>query len=203
MPAGVLVAVEGDTDEPFAYRIVTQSGLTVDRVVVLHGHGNLDSRIERWCQASNRRPLLVLRDLEPTLGADCAPSLIQNLSGGGVRTNTTLIRIAERELESWLLADQAGVASYFHLRPNAIPVRPDLEADPKQTLVNLCRSSTSREVRRGMIPSPRSGRQVGPEYTGLLLRFAASGWDVRRAREASPSLDRAAAALERLATEVD
>ena len=196
MTTGVPVAVEGDTDEPFAHRVVVASGLQVDRVLVLNGHGNLDSRVARWCEASNRRPMLVLRDLDPSLGHDCAPALVRHLSGGGIRTSTTLVRIAQREIESWLLADRQAVSSYFHVRPGAVPATPDLEPDPKLTLVNLCRSSTSSRIRRGMVPSAEAGRQVGPEYTGLILGFATGGWDVQRARRASPGLDRAIAALE-------
>jgi hypothetical protein len=198
MSIGVLVAVEGETDEPYAQRVVIAAGLFVDRTIVLHGHGNLDNRVARWCQPSNRRPMLVVRDLDPTFSAGCAPAVIRRLSGNGPHSSTTIVRIAERELEAWLLADREGLATYFHLRAGDVPSTPDEESDPKRTLVNLCRKSSSSRVRRGMVPSSQSGREVGPEFTGLVLTFGSTVWDVQRARSASPSLDRAVVSLERL-----
>jgi hypothetical protein len=195
---GVLVAVEGDTDEPFARRIVEAAGLHIERVYVFHGHGNLDARIPRWCETSNRRPMMILRDLDPHLGINCAPGLVERLSGSGPRSSTTLVRIAEREIEAWLLADRGAVAEYFHVRPEAIPDSPDDQPDPKRTLVNLCRQSSSNRVRNGMVPGSKSGRRVGPEFTGLVLDFAGAHWDAQRARTASPSLNKAINALNEL-----
>ncbi len=200
MSIGVLVAVEGDTDQPFAQRVATAAGLSVDRTIVLHGHGNLDDRVAHWCRPSNQRPMFVLRDLDPGLGTDCAPALIRHLVGDGPRSTTTLVRIAERELEAWLLADREGVAAYFHVPRGAVPASPDGESDPKRTLVNLCRRSSSSRIRRGMVPDPAGQRKVGPEFTGLLLGFATTAWDIERARPASPSLNRAILSLERLAS---
>jgi hypothetical protein len=198
MSVGVLVAVEGDTDEPFAARLVKAAGLSVDRTIVLYGHGDLDSRVARWCHPSNHRPMLVLRDFNPNFGTPCPPALLTHLIGAGPHSVTTVVRIAERELEAWLLADREGVATYFHVPVQAIPTSPDGETDPKRTLVNLCRRSSSSRIRRGMVPDPRGGRQVGPEFTGLLLGFGGGTWSVERARQASPSLDRAVGAIERM-----
>lgn len=198
MIPGVIVAVEGDTDEPFARRIVEAAGLRLERVYVFHGHGNLDPRIPRWCEISNRRPMMILRDLDPHLDTNCAPALVERLSGNALRSSTTLVRIAEREVEAWLLSDRDAVAKYFHIHRQAIPGSPDAEPDPKQTLVNLCRKSSSGRVRNGMVPGPRSRRRVGPGFTGLVLDFAIAHWDAQRARTASPSLDRAINALQQL-----
>ena len=198
MTVGVLVAVEGVTDEPFAEHVVTAAGLSVDRTIVFNGRGNLDPRIARWCQPSNRRPILVVRDLDPHLGNDCPPALVAHLSGRPPRSATTLVRIAERELESWLLADREGVAHYFHLRGASIPASPDSDPNPKRTLVNLCRSSTSSAIRRGMVPDPRGRREVGPEFTGLVIGFGTTSWNIDRARSTSPSLARAILSLQRM-----
>ncbi len=199
MTLGVLVAVEGETDKPFAERIVIAAGLSVYKRIPFHGHGNLDKCMARWCQPSNRRAMLVVRDLDPNFGHDCPPALVEHLAGPGPRSATTLVRIAERELESWLMADREGVARYFRLRAASIPVLPDHEPNPKRTLVNLCRSSTSSSVRRGMVPDPQGGREVGREFTGLIIGFGSTMWDVERARSASPSLDRAISSLQGVA----
>lgn len=203
MSPGVLVAVEGVTDEPFASRVVNAAGLEVDRTIVFNGHGNLDPRIPKWCQPSNRRLMFVVRDLDPSFGHACPPGLVAQLTGPPPLSATTLVRIAERELESWLLADRDGAANYFHLRPGSIPHAPDTELNPKQTLVNLCRSSTSSAIRRGMVPDPRGGRSVGPEFTGLVIDFGSSSWSVERAKPSSPSLARALRSLETLQRHLD
>jgi hypothetical protein len=202
MTPTVLVAVEGDTDGPVATHLVRSAGLRVDRIVVMHGHGELDKRAPKWCQLSNRRPMLVLRDLDPLLGADCAPSLVAQLRGAAATSPTTIVRIAERELEAWLLADHTSISSFFSVPKSSIPRRPDDELDPKSALVRLCRSSASSRIRKGMIPSARSGRTVGPEFTGLILEYAASVWNIERARRRSPSLDRAVLAMHKLASEL-
>jgi hypothetical protein len=195
MSPGVLVAVEGVTDEPVASRVVETAGLSVDRAIVFNGHGNLDPRISKWCQPSNRRPIFVVRDLDPSLGNACPPGLVNQLTGPPPLSATTVVRIAEHELEAWLLADREGIARYFNLRSNAIPHAPDIEPSPKQALVNLCRSSTSSAIRRGMVPDPRGGRSVGPEFTGLVIDFGSSTWSAERAELSSPSLARALRAL--------
>lgn len=198
MSSRLRVFVEGDTDEPFARRVIEVAGHSTAAVFVVGGHGMIDKRVERWCKPSNVHPMLVLRDLKPTLGKNCAPALVRHLVGDGPHSVTTVFRLAERELEAWLLADRAAVAEYFSVKLSAVPLLPDTEFDPKQTLVNICRSSSSSRIRNGMVPTPSSGRAVGQQFTGLVLSFGRSHWDAARARTASPSLDRAIAALELL-----
>lgn len=198
MSSRLRVFVEGETDEPFARRVVEAAGHSVDAVFPMHGHGEIDKRVDRWCKPANTRPMLILRDLHPALGKGCASALVRHLVGIGPHSATTVFRIAERELEAWLLADRKAVAAYFQVRPVAVPVSPDMQLDPKQTLVNVCRSSSSSRIQKGMVPSPSSRRKVGPQFTGLVLTFGRSHWDATRARTASPSLDRAIVALERL-----
>jgi len=107
------------------------------------------------------------------------------------------LRLAVRQVEAWLLADRDAIARHFHLR-RQVPDRPELEADPKVVLVNLCRTSRRRDVREGMVPREASGRAIGPEYVALVRDFAANGWDPLRARPNAPSLDRAIRAIERM-----
>lgn len=198
MSSQLRVFIEGNTDEPFAQRVVEAAGHSVDAIFPMRGHGEIDKRVARWCKPANTRPMLVLRDLEPTLGKGCAPALVKHLVGTGPHSTTTVFRIAEHEVEAWLLADREAVANYFHVQLAAIPVSPDVQPDPKQTLVNLCRGSSSSRVRNGMVPGPSSGRRVGPQFTALVLTFGRSHWNVARARTVSPSLDRAIVALQDL-----
>jgi hypothetical protein len=198
MSSSVRVFVEGATDEPFAQRVVEAAGHAVHAIFPMGGHAEIDKRVRRWCGPTNTTPMMVLRDLDPTLDTVCAPALVNHLIGGGPHAATTVFRIAEHEVEAWLLADRAAVASFFQVDVASVPPEPDLLPDPKEALVNVCRNSAERRVRHGMVPGPTATRKVGPQYTGLVLTFGASHWDIERARNASPSLDRAIIALSRL-----
>lgn len=93
-------------------------------------------------------------------------------------------------MESWLLADRDSVAAFLGVRIAAIPREPDRETHPKQTLVNLARTSRKRSIRQALVPDG-SGALVGPEYTPVIGGFIDDRWDASRARANSPSLDRA------------
>lgn len=125
MSSHLRVFLEGSTDEPFARRVVEAAGHAVHAVFTMGGHGGIDKRVARWCNPTNTHPMLVLRDLDPALGKGCPAALIRHLAGQGPHSATTVFRIAERELEAWLLADRVAVAKYFNLRVSAIPGAPD------------------------------------------------------------------------------
>jgi hypothetical protein len=195
MTAPLLVAVEGDTDEPFARALVESAGRSVDHVVVLNGHGQIDRRLRRWCLPSNRRPMLVLRDFDPALGATCPAELIANLIGDIEPSPTTLVRMPVREMEAWMLADREAASSFFQTPILNFPTSPDDDPDPKRTLVDLCRKSSSPDIRDGMVPDPGAGRAVGRRFTGLVLEFGRQYWNPERAAAVSPSLAKALVAL--------
>jgi hypothetical protein len=198
MTEHIRVIVEGDTDEPFARHLVKAAGHDVTAVIPMRGHGEIDKNVGRWSRPSNVRPMLILRDLDPDLGKGCAPALVRHLVGSGPHAPMTVFRIAERELEAWMLADRDALANYLDVDVAAFPLSPDDEEDPKRTLVNICRQSASRRIRDGMVPSQDSGRTVGRQFTGFVLGFGRAHWDPQRARRRSSSLERAMLALENL-----
>ena len=108
------------------------------------------------------------------------------------------LRLAVRELESWLLADHEGVAGFFKVTARDLPLSPDNEIDPTQKLVNLCRKSTSRRIREGMVPRQGSATTVGPLYEALIIEFGTRYWSLDRASDRSPSLRRARQAIRKL-----
>lgn len=76
-----------------------------------------------------------------------------------------------------------------------LPRQPDLELDPKRTLVDLARKSRSKDVRGDLVPPAGSFRRVGAGYNNLLESFVLSTWEPARARTRSPSLARAIDAI--------
>lgn len=107
-----------------------------------------------------------------------------------------LLRLSVAELEAWLLADSARLSAHLAVAPSLFPDAPDLEPNPKQTLVNLARRSRKPSITAGMVPKPGHSNDRGPEYTSIMASFILKRWRPRIAAAKSPSLARAIAALE-------
>lgn len=98
------------------------------------------------------------------------------------------LRIAVRALDAWLLADAQAFAAFVRVARARLPGDPESLDDPKVTLVDLCRHSSSASIRRGMVPPRGSPRRVGPEYTALISEYAETAWRPDTAAKAAPSL---------------
>jgi hypothetical protein len=105
-----------------------------------------------------------------------------------------LFRIVVRAIEAWLLADTAAFSDFFSVAITRLPEKPDHLIDPKRRLVEIVAASTSPSIRRAMLPG-KGRRNVGPGYTATVIEFTMAHWDIPRARQASPSLDRCVEAL--------
>jgi hypothetical protein len=83
-----------------------------------------------------------------------------------------------------------------------IPPNPEEVDDPKDLMVSLAGESRDRRIRHEMVPSPGSGRAVGPAYNARLIEFVMDrqrGWRPAVAAQYSESLDRCLRCLRRLA----
>ncbi len=151
------------------------------------------TKLSAMCQAGI--PAFVLTDLDQT---ECAPELIRewfNLSDTDlVVPDNFLFRIAEREVEAWLLADRPGLSSFLGIPAANFSADPDSLDDPKQHLLNVIQSKGRRKWHRQLLPSANS--HVGPEYNPKFCEFVES-WDVARASGVSNSLQRAIDAINR------
>lgn len=192
----VLYGVEGTTDVPVVEAMIAAVGCTPRRVLVARGKSKLDPRIRKWNQAGNQRPFLVLRDWDLDDDAPCIPQHVTQLLGGALLAPGLAVRVPERSVESWLLADRDGFAEHFSTRD--VPVDPDRESDPKARLVDACRRSRSSAVRRDMVPRAGGRRKVGDLYEARIIAFGEGAWSLDAARSNSPSLDRAMVRLETL-----
>lgn len=170
-------------------RLIAVSGknLVIDRVVVAGGNGPLKAGIERFVAASHALPHVVLTDLD---SSSCPPALLRGWRADRLPPRA-LLRVAVREVEAWLLADRSGIAGFLSVPVVKVPANPEDEPDPKQTLVGIARKSRKRRVAQELAPQSGSSNRVGPLYNARLVEFAACMWDVERARERAPSLDRA------------
>lgn len=195
----VRYAVEGPTDEPLAKRLISTVGMNPRATLIAGGKPKLDPKLPGYNAAARYSAWLVLRDLDHDDAGGCVPELVYDLLGGPP-SEGMCFRIAVREAEAWLLADAGSFAQFFGVSRAKVPHNVESLSDPKQSLVNLCRGSRNRGIRVGMVPRQGSRRDVGESYRILVSEFVEDAWNPQQARLASPSLDRALIALERLAS---
>jgi hypothetical protein len=185
----VVLAVEDELSGMVLRRLLAESnrGFVVDRLVVERGFGQLKVGIPKYRSASRSLPHIVLTDLDRYA---CPSELLADWRATRLPPSM-LLRIAVREVEAWLLADRAGIASFLHVPKAKVPSDPETIADPKQMLVNLARKSRRRRLAEEIAPCAGSAAPIGPMYNSHLSEFASTGWNVVSARISAPSLDRA------------
>ncbi len=187
------LAVEDDLSDAVLRRLLSESarpyaaGPTYGR----SGFGYLRSTIRGWNRAARGVPFIVLTDLD---NDHCAPELIRNWLPEPKSPNL-LLRVAVREVESWLLADKTNLAQYLGATSSRLPSSPDTLPDPKGFLISLAKRSRSREVRARIAPKLGSTAKQGPEYNAALAVFVRDHWDIAASRLNSPSLARTIATL--------
>ena len=172
------------------------AGYAIGAVFSHGGFGYLKKQAPAFNNAAKGCPFLLLTDLDR---CPCPPQLIEEWLGRPKHPHL-LLRVAVREVESWLLGDAVGLGRFLKLRsPLSVP-DPESLANPKQTLLGAAEKSPSRLMREALLwRDERSGRlSQGPDYNGTLARFVSCHWDVAAARLKCRSLKGLFAALTRL-----
>ncbi len=188
----IRVATEGDLDYAVAARLLGDAGLAAVRTGRARGRDHLLRKLTGYNNAAQRERWLVLIDLDRD---ECAPTLLRAWIAD--RADGLIVRVAVREIESWLLADP-GLANRLRIPANTLPKAPDELNAPKRQLLDIVRAHCkSRNIRNDVLPLSGAA-SVGPSYNDFLIEFVRERWDPRRAAERSPSLGRAIGALERL-----
>jgi hypothetical protein len=193
-PIPINLAVEDALSEAVLRKVLENSNreFAVGSAYGQRGIGYLRKMIRPFNNAAKGTPFLVLVDLDQY---ECAPVLIAEWLTDNQHHNL-LFRVAVREVESWVLADTAGFATFLGISKRLVPSDTDGIPDPKQFLISLAKSSPRRDLKRDIVPPPASTRTIGPNYNGRLIRFISSSWDCSVARNQSPSLDRLVRSLE-------
>lgn len=150
-----------------------------------NGFGYLKANIRGFNQASVVNPHFMLTDLD---NYECPVALINDWIDFEMRSNF-IFRIAVREVEAWLLADRQGLAKFLNVSIKNLPLNPDLEPDPKNTLIQLAKRSKKREVREDIVPI-NNNAIIGPNYNGCLSEFIYKTWSIENAILHSESLRR-------------
>jgi hypothetical protein len=192
MPVNVLV--EGATEEPVAKKLLKHARLEVGTIYGRKGKAHLLKRVSIYNKAAHFAPWLVLIDLD--MDAQCSSHAIARWlpePANGMR-----FRIAVRSIEASLLADRESIASFLAVGLSKIPHQPDLDPHPKQTLINIARTSGNKSIREDLVPRQESGAKVGPLYVAHLAEFTENHWKPSEAMKHSESLRRCISALSTL-----
>lgn len=178
--------VEGPLDETVARRLVMHVGHTFGTCYGKKGVGYIREKITGFVvRARHGPPLLTLVDFMDT-GLACPPAIAVNWLPQ--RSSQHLVRAVVREVESWLLADRAGMAGFLGISKELVPGDPETILDPKQTLINLARRCRNRSRREAIVPRPDASASTGPGYLAEMQTFVANHWDIAAASQVAPSL---------------
>lgn len=195
-----LLVVEDAPSEAVLRRLVMSAKhhLHVTSVFRAGGFGQIKSRLENFRNACHVIPHIVMTDLDTY---PCPHELLKDWKVGKL-PDRMLMRIAVREVESWLLADREGIAKLIRVPLVKIPTNPDELPDPKQVLLNLARRSKSPRFASEFVPAKGSKAKHGPMYNEHLIGFATRHWDSSQAELASPSLKRTIKRIEEFAQQL-
>src|SRR5688572_13918341 len=101
------------------------------------GIGYIARSLPGFNLAARGVPFLVMADLDTNT---CPRELIDSWLRAAQHPNL-IVRIAVKEVESWLLADRKHISRFLGVPVTRLPMNADAISDPKQLLVNLARSS--------------------------------------------------------------
>jgi len=194
----IFAAVEGMTDAAVVERLFAHFRLPLGAIHQAGGKDNLRKKISGYNQTAAFYPWLVLVDLNQE--AACAPLLCQQWLAKP--SKYMYFRVAVRAMEAWLLADRESLARFLSVPVQKVPTSPDSLENPKAVMIQLAGQSSSRQIRKEMVPTASGGRKEGPAYAARIVEFVTRYWDIEKAKQHSPSLQRCCNSLERLRTSI-
>lgn len=192
------LATEDELSEAVGIKLLAEHPVLAGippRLLRKNGFGYLRSKIDSWRKMSSQHIVIVLTDLDKK---ECPLVLLKDWLGAGMNCPPNLLlRIAVREIESWLLADHQALIKLIGNR-GQLPTDPDMLPNPKQYLLKLVRNAP-RAVREDLIRQKVAISSQGIGYNRRLVEFVKSEWIPERAATRSPSLSRARLAIRRMA----
>lgn len=183
----VELLLEGYTDEIFIRRCFNVLGIEVGTVYGKQGIDYVKRKASAFAIRGNYSPILVLADFAD-MNAECVVEARLALSE--TEYPNALVRLAVREIESWLIASRRDLASYLGVSLASIPENPDEIQDPKQALVNIARTSRRPRIKQMFVPRVGISSVVGPGYVDGFNEFMANHWNLEDAMCASTSFRR-------------
>ena len=189
----IALATEDELSEAIGLRLIAESPFHEADVLPLrrNGSGYLKSKVESWRQLAGQQVVLLLTDLDQI---DCPVALRNEWLGTRPVPDRLLLRIAVREIESWVLAGHDAMRKWIGDR-GKLPPAPDELGDPKAFLLNMVRKYAPRDVKQDLLAERGAMASQGLGYNRRLVAWVNSDWSPDRAAARSPSLLRARQAL--------
>ncbi len=183
----IAIATEDPLSEAIALRLIADipTPHVVQHKLGKTGNGYLRSKMGSWYQMAQHQVMLVLTDLDR---ANCLVEFRDQWLDAAPPPNL-LLRIAVREVESWVLADHIAMRALIGAK-GVLPAAPDELADPKKSLLKLAKSAP-KPVREDLLKTIDGNLAQGLGYNARLTAWVNSEWSPQRAAERSPSLSRA------------
>lgn len=183
----IVLATEDELSEEVALALAADAGLDVGQTLRKRGFGYLQSNIHKFCELARTFPVVLLTDLDRR---NCAPELVRTWIGRHHQPENMLLRVAVREIESWLLADHVAMVELLGAKVvSHLPREPDALPDPKRTLLQLA-GFAARDVRADLIANAGAVASQGVGYNARLCELVRDSWRATRAEQRSPSLAR-------------
>lgn len=195
----VTLATEDILSEAIGLRLLAELPvpLTPSQLLGKRGFGYLRSRMDNWRQLAQHQIVLILTDLDQVA---CPVALRADWLGNRPPPANLMLRIAVREVESWVLADHEAMRKLIG-KKGTLPPEPDELPDPKQYLLKLAKLA-ARPVREDLVKATGAVASQGMGYNHRLTAWVGSDWSPERAAQRSPSLQRTRAHLNELALRV-
>lgn len=183
----IAIATEDQLSEAIALRLIADIPMPhfIQLKLGRTGNGYLRSKMSSWYQMAQHQVMLVLTDLDR---ANCLVEFRDQWLDAEPPKNL-LLRIAVREVESWVLADHAAMRALIGPK-GVLPAAPDELADPKQSLLKLAKSAP-KQIREDLLKTIDGNLAQGLGYNSRLTAWINAEWSPQRAAERSPSLARA------------
>ncbi|MBS0981462.1 hypothetical protein [Acetobacter thailandicus] len=190
----VALATEDEISEAVGEKLILEYPVFADTSIMRlrkNGSGYLFRRMNSWRSMAHYQVMIVLTDLDQL----ACPLVLLNkwISGNQKLPQNLLLRIAVREIESWLLADHVALIKLFG-KEATFPNNPDTLQDPKQHLLKLAKNA-SRSVKDDLVAQQGAVSIQGIGYNRRLVNWVKEEWCPKRAASLSPSLTRARTAI--------
>jgi hypothetical protein len=196
-PIPIYLAVEDDLSEWILRRLLSTRSVkyAIGPVFNKGGFGYLKKQTPAFNNMAKACPILMLTDLDQR---PCAPGLISDWLSQPKQCDF-LLRVAVREVESWLLASDSELRTFLGVRSNVNFPDPETLIDPKLELLQLASKSPRRELREAIFRRDGGGGlKQGPAYNSELSRFIDGSWSHDTAALKCPSLRGLLASLSEL-----
>ncbi|MEO5661026.1 MAG: hypothetical protein ABIQ90_14710 [Polaromonas sp.] len=190
------LATEDVLSEAIGLRLLGELPVPVTPGLLLRrdGFGYLRSGMNNWRQLAQHQTVLILTDLDQVA---CPFALRADWLGNKPPPANLMLRIAVREVESWVLADHDAMRKLIGQK-GTLPPSPDTLPDPKQHLLKLAKLA-ARPVRLDLLKETGAVASQGIGYNHRLTVWIRSDWSPERAAQRSPSLQRTRMRLNELA----